>query len=78
MAKSCRYVAFVQRPGSSQCNLILIIQLKILNQTMVVVNSGPAVKEILDKQGALSGNRPQAYLIKRAEGEYPLFSNLGE
>ncbi|KAL4256673.1 cytochrome P450 family protein [Pleurotus pulmonarius] len=55
-----------------------IVSLKILNRTMVVVNSGPAVKEILDKQGVLSGDRPQAYLIKRAEGEYPLFSNLDE
>ncbi|KAL4264953.1 cytochrome P450 family protein [Pleurotus pulmonarius] len=55
-----------------------LVSLKILNQTMIVVNSGPAVKEIMDKQGVFSGNRPQAYLIKRAEGEYPIFSNLDE
>ncbi len=48
-----------------------------MNQTMVILSSGSAVKEVLDLQGGLTGNRPQPYLVMQIEREYPVFSNLG-
>ncbi|KAF7428478.1 hypothetical protein PC9H_007702 [Pleurotus ostreatus] len=49
-----------------------LVSLKILDRNMVILSNAPTMKEILDKQGLLSGDRPQVYLIQRAEGVYPI------
>ncbi|KAI1407228.1 cytochrome P450 [Hypoxylon sp. FL1857] len=42
-----------------------IYSLKILNRTIVVVSSAPAVKEVLDSNGARTGNRPYSVIVQR-------------
>lgn len=51
-----------------------IYSLKVMNKTMIVLNSPSAIKEIIDKNGAASSNRPHSIL---ADMICPDNNNLG-
>ncbi|KDQ24173.1 hypothetical protein PLEOSDRAFT_1108627 [Pleurotus ostreatus PC15] len=53
-----------------------IFSLKIFNETIVVLSSAEALRAILDKQGAVTGNRPKSHIIERTEGIYTVFGNM--
>lgn len=48
-----------------------------MNNTIIVINSAAAVKEILDKQGVLTGNRPEFHMLVRADGPTMPNQNMG-
>ncbi|KAJ8702960.1 hypothetical protein PTI98_001627 [Pleurotus ostreatus] len=50
-----------------------IYSLKVLNQTMVVLSSGRAIKDVLDKNGLATSDRFQPYTLLHAEGIYQIF-----
>ena len=51
-----------------------IFSLKIMNQTVIVLNSPSALKEVIDKRSASSSNRPKSIL---ADMISPHNMNLG-
>ncbi|KAJ8515139.1 hypothetical protein ONZ45_g7403 [Pleurotus djamor] len=53
-----------------------VYSLKLLNTTMIVLTSGRAVKEVLDKLGLHTGNRPKPYVFSMAEGTYVPLENM--
>ncbi|KAL4259996.1 cytochrome P450 family protein [Pleurotus pulmonarius] len=50
-----------------------IYSLKVLNQTMVVLSSPRAIKDVLDKNGISTSDRFQPYTLLHAEGIYQIF-----
>ncbi|KAF4605482.1 hypothetical protein EYR40_004266 [Pleurotus pulmonarius] len=48
-------------------------RLKVLNQTMVVLSSPRAIKDVLDKNGISTSDRFQPYTLLHAEGIYQIF-----
>jgi hypothetical protein len=45
--------------------MTFLLQVKILNRTIIVLTNPEVVKAILDGRGALTGNRPRSYIIQR-------------
>jgi cytochrome P450 len=39
-----------------------IFSLKVMDQTMIVLNSPTAIRDVIDKHGAASSNRPKSIL----------------
>jgi hypothetical protein len=54
-----------------------LLQVKILNRTIIVLTNPEAVKAILDGRGALTGNRPRSYIIQRVtDGLYMAMEDM--
>ncbi|KAJ8702940.1 hypothetical protein PTI98_001611 [Pleurotus ostreatus] len=52
-----------------------IYSLKVLDRTMVILSSGQAIKDILDKNGTSTSDRFQPYTLLHAEGIYQIFDH---
>ncbi|KAF4605478.1 hypothetical protein EYR40_004262 [Pleurotus pulmonarius] len=52
-----------------------IYSLKVLDQTMIILSSGRAIKDVLDKNGLSTSDRFQPYTVLHAEGIYQIFDN---
>ncbi|KDQ30525.1 hypothetical protein PLEOSDRAFT_1101514 [Pleurotus ostreatus PC15] len=52
-----------------------IYSLKVLDRTMVILSSGQAIKDILDKNGTSTSDRFQPYTLLHAEGTYQIFDH---